>query len=73
MFAIRLSHADHVRLYSICPAGVAGWEIRLEEDQKLRRLVHYRDWHRVERTLALFKREVVRLMEQGWKAEEARG
>ena len=66
MFAIRLAHDDHVRLYSICAAGAAGWEVRLEEDQKLRRLDHYHDWHRVERTLALFKREVLQLREQGW-------
>lgn len=68
MFAIRLAHDDHVRLYSICAAGAAGWEVRLEEDQKLRRLDHYHDWHRVERTLALFEREVLELREQGWTA-----
>ena len=66
MFAVRLSLADHVRLYSICPAGPAGWEVRFEEDQKLQRLDHYRDWHRVERTLALFEREVLALKEAGW-------
>src|SRR5262245_9004054 len=68
MFAVRLSLADHVRLYSIHPAGTAGWEIRFEEDQKLQRLDHYRDWHRVERTLALFEREVLALKEAGWMA-----
>ena len=48
MFALSLRYADHVRHYSIC-AGSAGWEVRLEEDRTLRRLDHYRDWHRVER------------------------
>jgi hypothetical protein len=67
MFAIRLSHAEHVRLYSICAAGAAGWEVRLEEDEKLQRLDHYHDWHRVERTLAMFEREVLQLQEQGWR------
>ncbi len=68
MFAVRLSHADHVRTYSIRAAGTSGWEVRLEEDEKLQRLDHYRDWHRVERTLALFEREVSQLREQGWSA-----
>ncbi len=68
MFAVRLSHADHVRLYSIRAVGASGWEVRLEEDEKLQRLDHYRDWHRVERTLALFEREVLQLREQGWSA-----
>jgi hypothetical protein len=68
MFAVRLAHDDHVRLYSIRAAGTDGWEVRLEEDEKLRRLDHYHDWHRVERTLALFKREVSQLREQGWLA-----
>jgi hypothetical protein len=40
--------------------------VRQEEDQKIQRLDHYDDWHRVERTLALFEREVSQLTEQGW-------
>ena len=38
-----------------------GWEVELEEDRTLRRLDHYRDWHRVERAMALFEREVQEL------------
>jgi hypothetical protein len=47
-----------------------GWEIRLEEDSKLQRLDHYRDWHRVERALALFARETLKLQESGWRVIE---
>lgn len=68
MFAVRLRHADHVKQFSISATPDSGWEVRLEEDQRLRRLDHYRDWHRVERTLALFKREVRQLTQQGWTA-----
>jgi hypothetical protein len=68
MFSVHLRHADHVKRFSICSAGPAGWEVRQEEDQKLQRLDHYHDWHRVERTLALFEREVLLLREQGWEA-----
>ena len=65
-----LRHADHVRRFSIAPPGTSGWEVRLEEDQELRRLDHYQDWHRVERALALFEREVLELREQGWRTRD---
>jgi hypothetical protein len=71
MFARRLRFADHVRQYSIYSAGLAGWEVRLEEDRKVRRLAHYRDWHRVERAIALFEREVTALTRRGWRIEAA--
>ena len=70
MFAIRLALANHIPTYSIKPIGQAGWEVRLEEDQQLRRLDRYQDWHRVERTLALFEREVSALLDQGWQTAE---
>jgi hypothetical protein len=67
MFAISLRHDDHVRRYSISPAGATGWEVRLEEDRTVQRHEHYTDWHRVERMLARFEREVMELTEQGWQ------
>jgi len=69
MYALSLRFADHVRHYSIC-AGSAGWEVKLEEDRTLRRLDHYRDWHRVERAKALFDREVMELTARGWHRED---
>jgi hypothetical protein len=71
MFALTLRHADHVRRYSVSRSGPLGWEIRLEADAKLQRLDHYRDWHRVERVLAQFEREVRELQESGWRVTEA--
>ena len=70
MFAVSLRQAEHVRTYSIS-AGGTGWEVRLEEDRTLQRLEHYTDWHRVERMLALFEREVLELIEEGWKPDYA--
>ncbi len=69
MFAVCLRHADHVRRYFVSNRSPAGWEIKSEEDQRLRKHVWYRDWHRVERTLALFRREVDDLMAQGWQIQ----
>jgi len=67
MFSIRLQRKDHVRQYSIRSARGAGWEVSLEEDRAVTRQVRYDDWHRVERALATFRREVADLTEQGWE------
>jgi hypothetical protein len=67
MFAVSLQCADRVRRYSVCVAGPLGWEVRLEEDHIVKRLDHYRDWHRVERVLASFEREVEELTGRGWQ------
>jgi hypothetical protein len=68
MFARSLSRAHHTRRYSIHAAS-SGWEVRLEEDQTLRRFDRYEDWHRVERALMLFEREVAELSEHGWRVD----
>jgi hypothetical protein len=66
MFARSLRQADHVRVYSVSTSGASGWEVRLEEDRSVRRVEHYRDWHRVERALALIEREISELTAAGW-------
>jgi hypothetical protein len=67
MFSVRLRRANQVRDYKIRDAGSDGWEVRLEEDRTVRRLERYQDWHRVERALALFEREVNELTASGWQ------
>lgn len=66
MFHRSLRLADHVRRYSIAAVAPSGWEVKLEEDHEVRRRDLYQDWHRVERAIALFEREVVELRERGW-------
>ena len=66
MFHISLRRADHTRHYSISALTESGWEVKLEEDRELRRRDVYQDWHRVERVMALFDREVSALRESGW-------
>jgi hypothetical protein len=65
MFHLSLQSADHVRRYSITAAPL-GWEVKLEEDREVRRNDLYLDWHRVERAMALFEREVLQLTANGW-------
>ena len=67
MFSISLQRDGHVRHYSIQQSGSAGWEVKLEADQRLARLDNYRDWHRVERARAVFASEVVELKARGWQ------
>lgn len=71
MFALSLLRAQHVRHYSISAAGPLGWEVRCQEDETVQRLDHYEDWHRVERALRLFEREVSMLSENGWRVAPA--
>ncbi len=67
MFDRSLRHADHIRRFSISFKGGSGWEVRREDDLALTRHDVYQDWHRVERALALFERDVLELREQGWR------
>ena len=67
MFDKRLRRAEHIRHYSINSTEASGWEVRLEEDDTVRRHDYYQDWHRVERALALFEREVDELTSRGWQ------
>jgi hypothetical protein len=67
IFDLSLRRADHIRRYFVRAVVPSGWEVRFEEDSELRRRNIYQDWHRVERALALFEREVVELMATGWR------
>ena len=66
MYELRLVSAGHVRHYSVSPAAPGGWEVTVEHDISLRLHKGYYDWHRVERMLALFDREVSDLVASGW-------
>jgi hypothetical protein len=72
MFAISLQRGGHIRRYSVRSATSAGWEVSLEEDRAVSRRVRYRDWHRVERAMALLEREIAHLATQGWEVQSTR-
>jgi hypothetical protein len=71
MFAISLQRGGHTRRYSVRSSASAGWELSLEEDRAVSRRVKYRDWHRVERAMALIQREIAVLATQGWEVQSA--
>jgi hypothetical protein len=59
-----LRKAEDIRRYSISALGAHGWQVTLERDGEVSH-VRYEDWPRVERALALFKREASELFEHG--------
>jgi hypothetical protein len=66
MFAKELHQAGHTRKFSITDRGNAGWEVRDVQDDRVLKEICYTDWHRVERALIRFDREIDELRRQGW-------
>jgi hypothetical protein len=73
MFCIALRQDDHTREYAISASQPSGWELTLQEDLQRTRSVHFEDWHRVERAVAVVRLEVEDLTARGWRVERARG
>jgi hypothetical protein len=65
MFTKELKQAGHSRRFTITEAG-DGWEMRVEADSRLVKVVQYRDWHRVERAQKRIDQEVSKLEDGGW-------
>jgi hypothetical protein len=66
LLATTLVRADHIRSFHVHPIP-AGWEAFKREDHRVVHQQRYTDWHRVERTLTRFRREIAALIEQGWR------
>jgi hypothetical protein len=67
MFSRELSFAGHTRRFVLHALPSEGWEVRIEQDDRVVRQVRYDDWHRVERALNAVEREVMVLQENGWQ------
>lgn len=66
MYARALSNNQHRRRFTVRPTPRTGWEVRDEFDADVLKVIHYEDWHRVERAKALFAREADQLKHRGW-------
>jgi len=73
MLSIALRHEHHTRQYDVCVSQPSGWELTLREDLEPTKHVHFEDWHRVERAMAVVRLEVEDLTARGWRVETARG
>ncbi len=65
--ATTLVREGHVRSFQVRTAHPAGWETVEHEDRRVVRQQRYFDWHRLERTLDRFAREIAYLRERGWR------
>jgi hypothetical protein len=68
MFALELRRGQEVRTFLVRNAGLSGWELSEEANRRRVRTVRYRDWHRVERAIALIRFEAASLAREGWEA-----
>jgi hypothetical protein len=73
MFTKVLTQAGHTRRFTITEGGRLGWEMRVEEDDRVVRRVCYNDWHRVERALSAIAQQVERLEQVGWREPATSG
>ena len=73
MFSIALRHEQHTRQYDVSVSQPSGWELTLQEDLERIKSVHFEDWHRVERAVAVVRLEVEDLTARGWRVEASRG
>lgn len=67
MFSRELSLAGHTRRFVLDTLPFQGWEVRVEQDDRVVRQLRYSDWHRVERAINAVEREVMMLQEKGWQ------
>jgi hypothetical protein len=65
VFAKTLVRAREVRSYEVVAAPSLGWQVKERTEQNIREQ-QFSDWHRVERTLSRFAREISELKRQGW-------
>ena len=72
MLSVCLRLGDRQRRCSVSAASAKGWEVVRQEDQELVTRTRYHDWHRVERSIALFDREINELLAQGWKVQSTK-
>jgi hypothetical protein len=66
MYSTALRHQLQVRRFTIRHVR-PGWEVRDENDGGILKRVIYKDWHRVERAIAIFEQEEAELEAAGWE------
>jgi hypothetical protein len=65
VFAKTLVRAREIRSFEVAASPNVGWQVKEGTDKEIREQ-QFSDWHRVERTLLRFTREISELKRQGW-------
>jgi hypothetical protein len=66
LFQKTLVRASEKRFFQIKHTESSGWDTCEMADDRVARRQHRTEWHRVERDLARFEREIDALQQQGW-------
>ena len=66
IFQKTLVRAGEVRSFQVHQGSSAGWESYEQANHRVAQRQRHTDWHRVERDLARFTREIAALRRQGW-------
>lgn len=67
IFARRFGSNGRTLGFSVDRDAEAGWEVRQEEDNRVVKVTHCHDWHRVESMMALFQLKASELEQDGWQ------
>jgi hypothetical protein len=67
LFQKKLARASETRSFRIEHGPSAGWRTSELANDRLAHQHHRTEWHRVERDLARFAREIEALRRQGWR------
>jgi hypothetical protein len=67
LFATTLVRADQARKFLIRLNRSEGWEATVSDDLRILQQHLYTDWHRVEQAIELFRIQIARLYEEGWR------
>ena len=66
VFQKTLVRAGEVRSFQVYQGSSAGWESSEQANHREAQRQSHTDWHRVERDLARFTREIAALRREGW-------
>jgi hypothetical protein len=66
LFTKTLVRARQVRTFEVAALPEVGWQASERADDDVIDTRRFSDWHRVERTLTRFDREINELRRQGW-------
>jgi len=67
MYQSAFRHHQQTRQFTIRYTERFGWEVIDQTDARIVRRAVYKDWHRVERALALIRTEEEALEKRGWQ------
>jgi hypothetical protein len=67
LFTKTLVRAHQSRSFQVQAMHPVGWETSERDGQRIVQQHRHTDWHRVERTVTRFSREIDELRRQGWR------